>query len=102
MIWENKLKQVDLLIRRLERLSSDSTWAHRASGIRGSLLEFKEELAGRNRELLGDLDNILEQGYFVLGQAAKDGLTKNKIKTVNPSNPNELSDNNPENRISPE
>ena len=99
MNWEKKRKQVDLLIKRLERLSSDSIWAHRASGIRGSLLEIKEELADRNRVLFGDLDNIMDQGYFVLGQAAREGLKKNKINSVNPGNTNELSDNKAENRI---
>ncbi len=30
---------LELLISRLEHLSSDSRWAHRASGLRGSLYE---------------------------------------------------------------
>jgi len=83
-MWENKLKQVELLINRLERLSSDSIWAHRASGIRGSLLEFKEELSSRNQVFSVDLDRILAQGFFILGEAAKISLTINKVKVKYP------------------
>jgi hypothetical protein len=44
----------------------------------------------------------MDQGYFVLGQAAREGLKKNKINSVNPGNTNELSDNKAENMILPE
>jgi len=32
-----------MLTERLERISADSVWAHRASGVRGSLLRLLEE-----------------------------------------------------------
>lgn len=32
-----------MLTERLERISADSVWAHRASGVRGSLLRMLEE-----------------------------------------------------------
>jgi hypothetical protein len=99
MNWEKKLKQVELLVNRLDRLSSDSIWAHRASGIRGSLLEVKDQLASRNWAVSEELDNILDQGYFVLGQAAKNYLTKNLIKVANPDDANKLGKRNIENDI---
>ena len=40
--FEPLQKITDLLVSRLERLSVDSYWAHRASGIRGSLLRCKD------------------------------------------------------------
>jgi hypothetical protein len=64
--------QAKLLITRLERLSVDSVWAHRASGIRGSLLRCLEELdAGYSKKITGYLDDLLNQGYFILEQAVK-------------------------------
>lgn len=82
-----KLKQIKLLINRLEHMSADSIWAHRASGIRGSLLDVLEvvedQLSDPARE---DWDNILDQGYYVLEQAAKLSITNNRIKVENSSN----------------
>lgn len=64
--------QAKLLITRLERLSVDSVWAHRASGIRGSLLRCLEELdTGYSKKTTGYLDDLLNQGYFILEQAVK-------------------------------
>jgi hypothetical protein len=39
-----EIKLIKLLLERLERVSVDSYWAHRASGIRGGLLKNLEEL----------------------------------------------------------
>jgi hypothetical protein len=33
-----------LLLSRLERISVDSYWAHRASGVRGALLKMQEQM----------------------------------------------------------
>ena len=38
------LKQAQMLIPRLERLTPDSSWAHRASGSRGSLLRLSQRI----------------------------------------------------------
>ncbi len=48
---------VPLLIERLERLSADSPWAHRASGLRRALLRSLEEEAegGRSLEMLMEM-----------------------------------------------
>ena len=68
--WE--IVQALLLVSRLERLSADSVWAHRASGMRGSLLqtidEYKSEKSKANIEKLHELMNI---GNFILEQAIK-------------------------------
>jgi hypothetical protein len=40
---ENPVPLIRLLLARLERISADSIWAHRASGVRGSLLRLLEE-----------------------------------------------------------
>ena len=40
---EKRLELARLLVARLERLSADSRWAHRASGYRGALLDALDE-----------------------------------------------------------
>ena len=64
------LELIRLLLARLERISVDSYWAHRASGIRGSLLRALEKLeAGRPFQRSG-LDALLAQGFDILEKAA--------------------------------
>ena len=63
----NTQKNAKMLLSRLERLSADSTWAHQASGLRGSLirsLEAKEEQS--------KLENLIAQGYELLEKAARE------------------------------
>jgi hypothetical protein len=57
-----------MLLDRLERISADSVWAHRASGLRGSLLRELDQLqAGKEpdpvslRDLIGTALHILRQ-----------------------------------------
>jgi alkylhydroperoxidase/carboxymuconolactone decarboxylase family protein YurZ len=84
-------KITDLLVSRLERLSVDSYWAHRASGIRGSLLRCKDDFtqvynsvdsldatSARKRELENQLRELMAIGYTVLENAAKE------IRTADP------------------
>ena len=84
MYRDQKFKQINLLIDRLERLSADSIWSHRASGIRGSLLDCLEEYKGSySKEASAKLDSLLDQGYYILEQAIKISLIKKRIKIEN-------------------
>jgi hypothetical protein len=56
-----------LLIARLERLSVDSYWAHRASGIRGSLLRWVEYGWGDD----GQIGEMIMRGFEILEKAAR-------------------------------
>ncbi len=77
----HKMEHINLLIDRLERLSADSIWSHRASGIRGSLLECLEEHNGRYSKITSEkLDSLLDQGFEVLEQAIRKSLFKKRIK----------------------
>lgn len=89
--FEPLQKITDLLVSRLERLSVDSYWAHRASGIRGSLLRCKDDFtqvynsvdsldatSARKRELENQLRELMAIGYTVLENAAKE------IRTADP------------------
>ncbi len=63
-----------LLVARMERLSADSHWAHRASGLRGSLLraiELVDQAAPADQEiLLSALEQLNQHGFALLTRAA--------------------------------
>ena len=63
------------LIDRLEHLSADSTYAHRASGLRGSLLRYLERIETGERMNSDDqaqLDRLIEYGFEILIHVAKE------------------------------
>jgi hypothetical protein len=63
---------VQLLLARLERVSVDSYWAHRASGVRGSLLRALEALEAGEPIGASGLQAILDQGFAILRRAAEE------------------------------
>jgi predicted component of type VI protein secretion system len=69
------LNLIKRLADRLEHLSADSTYAHRASGLRGSLLRHMERIeAGERmaREEQAQLDELVKYGFHILELAAKE------------------------------
>ena len=61
------------LIARLERLSADSFWAHRASGVRGALLRSLEQVErSPSPKTLQQLERLVEHGYTILTHAARE------------------------------
>jgi len=69
---ESSEKMVRLLLPRLERISVDSYWAHRASGVRGALTKILEQMetgAAMDPETLKI--NILI-GFEILKEAAEE------------------------------
>ncbi len=63
---------LQLLLARLERVSVDSYWAHRASGVRGSLLRALEILEAGGQVSEPQLDAMLDHGFAILERAARD------------------------------
>lgn len=66
-----------ILVTRLERLSADSYWAHRASGIRGALLRYVEYFDSEidiNSEIPQShlLQSLINNGYDLLEKAARE------------------------------
>ena len=64
------IQQARILVVRLEHLSVDSIWAHRASGIRGSILRFIEKY--ENSVQVDDpekLNELLNMGFNILEKA---------------------------------
>jgi hypothetical protein len=69
---EKMLSLTRLLIARLERISADSFWAHRAGGVKGSLLKLleKSEKGLRMREI--ELQHAMDLGFYILEKAARE------------------------------
>lgn len=69
------LELIKRLIDRLEHLSADSTYAHRASGLRGSLLRYMERIEAGDRMNSDDqaqLEQLVEHGFEILKLSAKE------------------------------
>ena len=58
----------------LERLSADSIWAHRASGLRGSLLRALAGLEIRQPTPIesSELNRLVQVGFDILEKAARE------------------------------
>jgi hypothetical protein len=72
---ELNLKLIKRLTERLEHLSADSTYAHRASGLRGSLLRYLEHIETGdqiNQSDQAQLDHLVEYGFEILELAARE------------------------------
>jgi hypothetical protein len=64
------------LVSQLERLSADSYWAHKASGIRGSLLKCLDQVESQdsqveNSESYQKLHNLSNLAFEVIVKAAR-------------------------------
>lgn len=63
-----------LLLSRLEKISADSIWAHRASGVRGSLIRMLEKIEDEKPVLGSDLKRLMEMGFYILQKAAEEKI----------------------------
>jgi hypothetical protein len=72
---EEYLDLVRRLVDRLEHLSADSNYAHRASGLRGSLLRYIDRLETGNQldgQELSHLEQLLGYGFTILISSAEE------------------------------
>ncbi len=71
------------LIAKLERLSADSVWAHRASGLRGALLRAIDDYDRRHKpgespasdledQKAAQLDRLIPAAFDILEKAARE------------------------------
>ena len=67
-----EIKLISLLLERLERVSVDSYWAHRASGIRGGLLKNLEELEKGTPAGQANTAELISSAFVILTRAAKE------------------------------
>jgi hypothetical protein len=63
---------IRLLLARLERVSVDSYWAHRASGIRGGLLKTLDELEKGTPVGQSNIDELVSSAFRILTRAARE------------------------------
>ncbi|MHB8776924.1 MAG: hypothetical protein ACYC6R_04070 [Anaerolineales bacterium] len=61
---------IHMLLARLERISADSFWAHRASGARGSLIKLEEQMDKGAFISPKEASELMETGFTILEQAA--------------------------------
>jgi hypothetical protein len=75
------VEQARLLVMRLERLSADSIWARRSSGLRGSLLKWLEGVEANQAQglplaiseaELAHLKQLVSAGFVMLAKGAKE------------------------------
>jgi hypothetical protein len=67
-----EIKLIRLLLERLERVSVDSYWAHRASGIRGGLLREMEELEKGTPAGQASNAELISSAFEILTRAARE------------------------------
>ncbi len=61
-----------LLAARLERLSVDSRWARRASGLRGNIIKFLEQADAGEPVAAARLNLLTDAAFDILRRAAQD------------------------------
>ncbi len=69
---KQRLQLLRLLAARLERLSVDSHWARRASGLRGNIVKVLEEAAAGEQISTSRLDLLTDSAFDILRRAAQD------------------------------
>jgi hypothetical protein len=62
---------IHMLLARLERISADSYWAHRASGARGSLIKLMEKIDAGAFVPPKEASDLIKMGFSILEQAAR-------------------------------
>lgn len=72
MTTDPRIELLGLLTRRLERLSVDSGWARRASGLRGSLIKALSAAEEGNSPPPEQLDLLIERSFEILSRAARE------------------------------
>jgi hypothetical protein len=67
-----RVELLRLLAARLERLSVDSIWARRASGLRGSLIKALDSVDAGGKYSTEHLDLLIERSFEILRNAARE------------------------------
>ncbi len=70
--YARQIELLHLLAARLERLSADSHWARRASGLRGNIIKVLEIASTGERISQERLDLLIGTAFDLLRKAAQD------------------------------
>jgi hypothetical protein len=67
-----RVELLRMFARRLERLSVDSIWARRASGLRGSVIKALDSVDAGEEVSPEHLDLLIERSFEILRNAARE------------------------------
>jgi len=67
-----QLVRAKMLVERLARLSADSIWAHRASGLRASIDKMVEQIEANQALDWAHCDHLITLGFEMLEKAAEE------------------------------
>jgi hypothetical protein len=79
------LDLIRLLLARLERISVDSYWAHRASGVRGTLLRVLDQTEKGLPVSEYPLHELIEQALLILSISAQEQRKVTKSRKEGPA-----------------
>ena len=68
------LALLNQLLARLEKISADSVWAHRASGVRGALIRMLESIENGKSVSSLELTRLMDMGFYILQKAAEEKI----------------------------
>ncbi len=68
---EAQAEVIQMLLARLARISADSPWAYKASGLRGSLMRCLDELEAGAAPAPERLNALIAYGFAILEKAAQ-------------------------------
>ncbi len=71
-IYPDQIRLLRLLIARLERLSVNSHWARRASGLRGNIVKVLEEATEGGEIPAARLELLTDAAFDILRRAAQE------------------------------
>jgi len=69
---KTEIELLRMMAERLERLSVDSHWARRASGLRGNMIKVLEEIDAGQEVETARLNPLIERAFEVLRHAAQE------------------------------
>ena len=72
MTLNQQTELLRLLAARLERLSADSRWARRASGLRGNIIKILEEVDKGETDVGRRLELLTDAAFDILRQAGQE------------------------------
>lgn len=73
--YQKIYEQARLIVERLEKVSADSIWARRSSGVRGNLLRLLDEFerdTPPSEPQIKRLENLCQVGFTMLENAARE------------------------------
>lgn len=67
---------IRMLLSRLERVTADSYWAHRASGVRGALLKTQQSIEEGQAVNPREVERNVKAGFEILERAGREKISR--------------------------